>query len=402
MDPRFSRILIGLWAAIIILVAPYISPIATGVLGVAFAIFLYFAVKIRYFAIATAVISLLYGISFIPILALTAPIAMILVGELVRVAFKKFGHDMLFFGIGSTLALVFVMLYTASAEPLVGALAETALLMLRSILTNRKDGSMLSLIGVAMIITLFMDLEILVDMQLLAFAILLCAAFGYFAFRAKTIDMSGLFSLILFGVILIVCTRGFWWFFIVLAFFILGSLFTKFKYSRKAAMGVAQKKSGRRGYKNAFANAGVAVVACVLYAITASPIWAVVFLASIATATADTMASEIGVISKRKPVMITTLRPCEPGVNGGVSLAGELACIAGSAIIAVLGFAFGIVPAWGAAAAFIAGFLGTNFDSLIGALVENKGHCGNAGTNLMATLFGGLVGAGIFLLAALL
>ena len=39
----------------------------------------------------------------------------------------------------------------------------------------------------------------------------------------------------------------------------------------------------------------------------------------------------------------------------------------------------------------LAGFAGSNVDSLVGALFENKGFFGNAGTNLIATLSGGLV-----------
>ena len=38
----------------------------------------------------------------------------------------------------------------------------------------------------------------------------------------------------------------------------------------------------------------------------------------------------------------------------------------------------------------IAGFVGTNLDSLVGALLENKGYLGNAGTNFLATLGGGV------------
>ena len=402
MDIRALRIIFGLCAAILLCISPYINPIITGVLGIIFAGVMYFAAKVRYFAISLAVLGLLYAISFVPLLAFIGPLVMILAGEGVRVLCRKAGHDILFFGIGSTAALIFTMLYIGETDPLIGALGEIVLLMLRSILTSRNDGSMISYLGVAMTITLFMDLEFLVDFRLLALSILLCAAFGYFAYRAKTIDMSGLFSLILFGVILIAFTGGFLWFFVVLAFFIIGSVFTKFKYAKKKEMGVAQKKSGKRGYKNAFANVGIAIISCILFGITNEIIFAAVFLGSVATATADTLASEIGVVVGAKPRMITTMKPCEAGENGGVTLAGELACVCGAVFISALGFAFGIVPLWGAAAACIAGILGTNIDSLIGALFENRGCFGNAGTNLLATLSGGLIAAGIFVLLNLI
>ncbi|OPX67561.1 MAG: hypothetical protein A4E36_01590 [Methanoregulaceae archaeon PtaB.Bin009] len=38
----------------------------------------------------------------------------------------------------------------------------------------------------------------------------------------------------------------------------------------------------------------------------------------------------------------------------------------------------------------LAGFIGTNIDSVVGALMENPGLVGNAGTNFLATLGGGV------------
>ena len=42
------------------------------------------------------------------------------------------------------------------------------------------------------------------------------------------------------------------------------------------------------------------------------------------------------------------------------------------------------------AAVTAGGFLGTNIDSVIGAVFENRGVIGNAGTNFVATAGGGL------------
>ncbi len=280
-------------------------------------------------------------------------------------------------------------------EAALGSLAILVLLMLRSILGEREDGSMLSLVGVSMTIVLFEDLEFLVDLRTLAFAILLCAAFRYFAYRAKTIDLTGVFSAVLFGVILISFTGTVSWFIIILVFFILGSAFTKFKYSEKEFLGVAQGKHGKRGYKNAFANAGVGVAAAILFGVTGDMIYAAVFLGSVSTATADTLASEIGVTGGN-PVMITTLKRCPLGTNGGVTLIGEAACVIGALIIAGLGFLLGIAPWYVCLISAAAGVAGTNLDSLYGAVLENRGVFGNSGTNLLATLSGGLVAAGLY------
>ena len=42
-------------------------------------------------------------------------------------------------------------------------------------------------------------------------------------------------------------------------------------------------------------------------------------------------------------------------------------------------------------AAMIGGFIGTNLDSLLGELYENKHLWGNAGTNFLATLGGAII-----------
>jgi uncharacterized membrane protein len=41
----------------------------------------------------------------------------------------------------------------------------------------------------------------------------------------------------------------------------------------------------------------------------------------------------------------------------------------------------------------IGGFIGTNLDSLLGELFENKHFWGNAGTNFLATLGGAIITA---------
>jgi uncharacterized membrane protein len=48
---------------------------------------------------------------------------------------------------------------------------------------------------------------------------------------------------------------------------------------------------------------------------------------------------------------------------------------------------------FGVAVAAVGGFLGTNFDSLLGATLQSRGRLSNNGVNLFATLFGALMGA---------
>jgi uncharacterized protein (TIGR00297 family) len=82
-----------------------------------------------------------------------------------------------------------------------------------------------------------------------------------------------------------------------------------------------------------------------------------------------------------------------------VTVLGETVAVAGAFIISVIAFLLGVIPLPVVAAGTLAGFIGTNIDSVVGAVLENKGVFGNAGTNLVATAGGGIFG---LLLAALL
>ncbi|MDV0442985.1 hypothetical protein McpCs1_03510 [Methanocorpusculaceae archaeon Cs1] len=373
---------------LLMLVAPLIHPYIVGAVVILLSIILYTIHKTHYLAISIAVLALLYGIGFIPVTAFVAPMMMMVWGEFIARILNNHLPDTLAFTAGSVLGIAATMIYCQQLDWLVGIIAVVVLLMLRSILTNRDDASMIGLLGVAMTITLFFDLDFTYDATMLALAVAVCAGFAYFAYRAKTVDASGVFAAVLFGIILITFA-GVPWFLIVISFFILGSFFTKYRYAEKVFLGVEQGKSGRRGYLNAFANALVGVAGAILFGITGNEIFIALFLGCIATATADTLASEIGVTGGT-PYMITTLRPVPAGTNGGVTVLGELACLLGATIICGLAFLLDVAPWYICVIGIIAGFVGTNVDSLIGALIENKGVIGNSGTNLLATLSGGL------------
>ncbi|KAF8530120.1 integral membrane protein DUF92-domain-containing protein [Hysterangium stoloniferum] len=49
----------------------------------------------------------------------------------------------------------------------------------------------------------------------------------------------------------------------------------------------------------------------------------------------DTLASELGILSPTRPILITTLRPVPPGTNGAMSLVGTVASFIGGGIIGV-------------------------------------------------------------------
>jgi len=163
----------------------------------------------------------------------------------------------------------------------------------------------------------------------------LLAALGYLA---RSVDLSGLGGGWLLGALVIVF--GGWQLYVVLlAFFIIGTGATKLGYRRKAARGLAQEQGGRRGFSHAFANTGMsamlAIVATTLPAERADFVW-LAAAAALATATADTTASEVGQLLGRRTFLPLTLRAVPPGTEGAISLEGTLAGAAAGFVVAVV------------------------------------------------------------------
>jgi uncharacterized protein (TIGR00297 family) len=227
-------------------------------------------------------------------------------------------------------------------------------------------------------------------------AVIVASTFGYFAYRFRTADLTGLFSIALVGIILIVFAEASWML-IMLAFFILGSVATKYKYAYKKRLGIEQGQGGARGYRNVFANGIAASAAAVLYGVFVRPEFIVIYVGCVATAAADTLASEIGVTGGT-PYLITTFRKVRVGTNGGVTLTGEIVALAGGFAVCLVALLLNVITPAMAVACTAAGFIGTNIDSLVGATLENNGYLGNAGTNLIATVSGGIVALGLYLL----
>lgn len=238
------------------------------------------------------------------------------------------------------------------------------------------------------------------------FALVFALSLGILSYVTRIGDLSALLGSALLGFLITLYTSPLHYV-LVLMFFIIGSLCTKYKYSYKEKLGLAESRKGMRTYVNVFANSLPSLIWAVACGISVrngndlqATLFTFAFVGTVANALADTMASEIGMTYSGPAYLITTFRKTKTGEDGGISLPGELACLAGSAVIGLLAFCFGIIDSLPAAllAGLAGGFIGTNLDSLFGATLQKNNYLSNSGVNLLSTALSGFPAAAVSLL----
>jgi uncharacterized protein (TIGR00297 family) len=378
------------------LVGPYLKPAwLMGLIVILYALILWRFFDTKYLTYTMCVLAALYGIGLLPFFVLATTLAMLVLGEL---AFQTGADDLntyLYYIISTAWAGVLVMAYLHETAILTIIFGIIAAVLLKVILLKYEDSLVIEGTGTAMTMLLIQELNYQADFQMVVAAVIVGFTFAYFAYRSKTADLSGLFSSALVGIILLVFA-GPRWFLIMFVFFILGSAATKYKFEYKKRIGVEQGRGGARGYRNVFANGIAATAAAVLFGVFQQPVFIVMYVGCVATAAADTLASEIGVTGGI-PTMITTLKKVPIGTNGGVTLIGETVALLGALFVSVAAFSLGVITLPMVLVCTLAGFVGTNIDSFVGATLENRGFIGNAGTNLLATIGGGVVAVALLL-----
>lgn len=218
---------------------------------------------------------------------------------------------------------------------------------------------------------------------------------GVIAYRVRALDLAGTLASTLLG-ILVIYLGGVYTFLALLLFLIAGVAATKYHFDEKVKRGFSSVEEKTRSIGNVLGNGLAVLIFLIIEAITRQDVfWAAAFSA-IATVNGDTLASELGKIYGKRPRLITTLKPVKPGTNGGVSLAGEFFALLGILVIVPFALPLTKYDFTMALAILMGGFLGVNVDSLIGATLENKGLLDNNGTNFLASLIGGLIGALVF------
>lgn len=197
---------------------------------------------------------------------------------------------------------------------------------------------------------------------------------GYFL---RSVNFSGAIGGWFLGAILILCA-GWPMYVALLVFFVIGTAATKLGYQRKAEKGLAQEGEGRRGFSHAFSNVGVAAICAIAVSRLADvePITLAYLMgiASLATAAADTTASEIGQLIGRRAFLPLTLRRVPVGTEGAVSVEGTLAGLAAGLVVAaaaVASFEYGLMRGQmgvnAVALVTLSAFLGSYLESVAGS-----------------------------------
>lgn len=272
--------------------------------------------------------------------------------------------------------------------------------LLRAVLFPRDDP--LVMVSAALLLWLFADLGVAVSPVRVGVALLVTVAFGYVSYWLEAASIAGMVTGVLLGLLTIVL-GGYGWFAMLITFFGVGALSTKFRYDEKQDRGIAQENEGVRGSGNVLANSMMALIAVVGFA--ASPthlpvppdVFFYAFAGAVAAAMSDTLSSEIGGLFNG-PRLITTFERVAPGTDGAVTWQGEIAGVAGAGLIAVIAATFESVQPLGALVVVGAGVLGMTADSLLGATVEGQ-YFGNQVVNFLATgvaaIAGGVVALGV-------
>jgi len=228
-------------------------------------------------------------------------------------------------------------------------------------------------------------------------ALVINSCFAVLALVLKTVRPSGAGAGLVVGTA-VYLGYGYKSFLMLFAFFLLGSLATRLGYASKARRGIAERRGGARGWREALANTLAGAFFSILVITTHhEAAFLVALVAAFAEAAGDTVSSEIGQWISERAYLITNFQRVPAGMNGGISVGGSLAGLLASSVVVATGFGLGLCGIGGAAIALTAAFAGNLLDSVLGATIEQRGLVTNGIVNFAGTSFaGGLALAIVF------
>lgn len=214
----------------------------------------------------------------------------------------------------------------------------------------------------------------------------LAALFALGGWATRSLSRGGAAGAFLVGT-LVFGLGGLAWALLLILFFVSASLASRWHEDIKARPSFMFARGSRRDLVQVMANGGVPALLAVGNAIWPEADLFVAYAGAVAAVTADTFATEIGLLSEADPHLITTGEPVPRGTSGGVTVLGTLASVGGAALLGLVAaglyalrelFAFGIwdlrLADWSALRILpivaAAGLASAAVDSLLGATVQ--------------------------------
>jgi uncharacterized protein (TIGR00297 family) len=198
---------------------------------------------------------------------------------------------------------------------------------------------------------------------------IIAALIGLLSYRVGVLNRSGAWAATLTGG-LIFGLGGWPWAALLLVFFASSSGLSRAFRKSKSAVNEKFSKGSQRDAGQVLANGGLGALlaASTFFIPRADWLW-IAYIGAMAAVNADTWATELGVLSRSEPRLITTGRRVERGTSGGISLTGYLAVLAGAALIGLVAAIFSpylpfllIIGI-----SILGGLAGSTLDSLLGA-----------------------------------
>ena len=199
---------------------------------------------------------------------------------------------------------------------------------------------------------------------------------------AVMLDREGLLLAIIMGLLIYVFGSQNY-LFLMLVFFVLAVLVTKYEHDAKRELGLYEHE---RGWENVLSNGILPTLIIVFHPVAGLG----AYIGALAAITADKFASELGVLS-RHAFFLQNFKPIKPGKSGAVSTLGLFMSLAGALLLGIgASFLFPITPFQVLIIGFM-GFFGSMVDSLFGIL-EERGLGTKGTTNFFCSLTGAALG----------
>ncbi|MBI4302652.1 MAG: DUF92 domain-containing protein [Chloroflexi bacterium] len=260
-------------------------------------------------------------------------------------------------------------------------------------------------------------------------SLIIIALFGgisaFLVYRQGMLTISGVLAAAVMG-LLVLGLGGWVWGLILITFFLSSNALTRYQRAKKGRLAGEPYLASRRALSQTLAKGMVGTGTAVAYFFNSQEVLFAAFLGALATANADTWATELGMLSPHRPRLLTAGRPVPAGTSGAITVLGLAAAAAGALAIGGVAFLFLTIEHSGPEGSYwvpyislLTGLSGALVDSLLGATVQACFYCplcqkefetrrhthhgalkstrgwrwlDNDGVNFVSTLWGALVG----------